>query len=111
MPCSPLESLGSDDPAPFDHPDLVEIGARLQRRYEAVLAAEREAAVTYARRVATLRDRLLEAEDAGAVITIRAGDGLAIGGVVARVAADHVEVGRPPTAVRIDAITAVVGLP
>ncbi len=111
MPCPPLESLGSDHPGPFDHPDLIEIGTRLQRRYEAVLDAEREAAATCARRVATLRDRFLEAEDAGAVLTIRTSEGSAITGVVTRVAADHVEVGRPPTAVRIDAITAVVGLP
>jgi len=99
------------DEWPGDHPDLADIDARLQRRYEAVLDAERAAAATYARRTATLRDRLLDAEDAAAPITVRTVDGATVSGTVHRVAADHVDIGRPPTAVALEAVTVVVGLP
>lgn len=95
----------------FDHPDLTDLDTRLQERFEAVVEAEREAAAVYSRRVSTLRDRLLDAEDACVPVTVRTADGGSVSGVVTRVAADHVDIGRPGTAVRIEAVVSVVGLP
>lgn len=99
------------DAPDFDHPDLTDLDARLQQRFEAVIEAERAAAATYSRRVSTLRDRLLDAEDAGVPVTLRTTDGSSVSGVVTRVAADHVDIGRPGTAVRLEAVIGVVGLP
>lgn len=76
---------------PFEHPDLRELGRELQRQFDAVAEAENEAARVMARRMNTLRDRLLDAEDAGLAIDIGLVGGFNHGGVVVAVALDHVE--------------------
>ena len=76
---------------PFDHPDLQAMETRLQDRLDRILAAEQEAARVVARRGATLRDRLLDAEDAGQTATVRLRSGDLISGIVAVVAVDHIE--------------------
>lgn len=74
------------------HPDLVEVDERLQTRLEAVLEAEQQAAAIIARRSATLRDRLIEAEDRGAPVTLHTASG-SHSGLMEAVGADHVEIG------------------
>lgn len=74
-----------------NHPDLIDIGRSLQRRLDRVLEAEQEAARVIARRSASLRDRLIDAEDAASVVTLHVRAGVAVSGTVAIVALDHVE--------------------
>lgn len=73
------------------HPDLVELDERLLARIEAVLEAEQQAAAVMARRSATMRDRLIEAEDRGATVTLHTISG-SHSGLMETVAADHVEI-------------------
>lgn len=79
------------------HPDLMDLGSSLQRRLDRVLEAEQEAAAVLARRSATLRDRLLEAEDAGEVIQVRTASGLSACGRLMTVATDHIELHLGPS--------------
>jgi hypothetical protein len=65
--------MGPDDP--LRHPDLVEVAHRLRRHLELVLDAERAAAALAARRTVTIRDRLIEAEDAGRRVLLVCCDG------------------------------------
>ncbi len=81
-----------DDPL---HPDLVLVGRSLQRRLDLVLEAEQEAARVVARRSATLRDRLVDAEDAEASVTVTLRTGEVTAGRVASVAVDHIELEGP----------------
>lgn len=83
---------------PNDHPDLAEVGRRLQRRLDQVLEAEQEAAALAVRRGATLRDRLADAEDEGLEVTVACLDGSVHRGTVAVVALDHVELAHGPDA-------------
>lgn len=77
---------------PSEHPDLVAIDHHLQRRLDLVLSAEQEAARVAAGRNATLRDRLLDAEDCERPVSIRLRSGGEVRGAVAMVATDHIEV-------------------
>lgn len=75
----------------LQHPDLVEMGRRLRARLDAVLEAEQQAAAVAVRRTATMRDRLLDTEDAGrAALVWLVGGGRLAGQLV--VGVDHVEV-------------------
>jgi hypothetical protein len=99
-------------PDSFDHPDLSDIGRTLQRRFDRILESEQEAAEVLARRTAGVRDRLIDAEDQRWFVTITTVSGAVCSGVVATVAADHVEVrlDRVSTLVAFDQI-AMVALP
>lgn len=92
-----------------DHPDLMSIGDALQRRLDRVLETEQEAAAVMARRTAVLRDRLLEAEDAGDAVEVVTASGHRVSGSVATVAMDHVEIrgGHTATLVVFDQIAVV----
>lgn len=81
--------------SPADHPDLADIGRRLQRRLDRVLETEQEAARVIARRSALLRDRLIDAEDAQVGVRIGLRTGHEAQGAVATVAVDHVELHGP----------------
>jgi hypothetical protein len=74
-----------------DHPDLIDIGRRLQSRFDRVLETEHEAAAVLARRTATIRDRLLDAEDAESMVTVHCIGGHRVAGRVVAVAQDHIE--------------------
>ena len=76
----------------IDHPDLIDIGARLRHRFEAVLEAEREAAVVAARRRADLRSVLIDAEDRQREVAIWLEGGMEVAGVLRAIGADHLEV-------------------
>lgn len=97
-------------PDPLDHPDLTDIGRVLQRRFDRILESEQAAAELLARRTATLRDRLIDAEDQGGHVTIATVTGDTIAGVVDVVASDHVEIrlDRVSTLVAFDQIATVV---
>lgn len=73
------------------HPDLVEMAGDLRHVIDAVLGAEQAAAVVAHRRLRTLRDVLIEAEDRGAVVKIDTPNGPREGRPI--VGADHVVVG------------------
>jgi hypothetical protein len=96
-------------PDPMDHPDLTDIGRNLQRRFDRILETEQEAAEVLARRTATLRDRLVEAEDQRGYVTVTTLTGQVASGVVAAVASDHVELrlDRVSTLVTLDQVSTV----
>ena len=73
------------------HPDLVALGRVLRDRMDRTLDAEMEAARAAARRRRSLRDRLLDAEDRSAVLTISTVEGVSHRGVVDAVGLDHVD--------------------
>lgn len=73
------------------HPDLVDLDHRLTIRLEAVLDAEQEAAAVSARRILTLRDRLILAENQNATATVWTRAGV-VSGAVTAVCSDHIEV-------------------
>lgn len=77
---------------PANHPDLVDLDRHLGGRLERVLQAEQQAAGLLARRSATLRDRLLDAEDSGCSVTVTCLAGPVVSGRVTVVASDHLEV-------------------
>ncbi len=93
----------------IEHPDLAAIGGSLRARFDAVLEAERRAALVAARRGTTLRDRLLELEDEGGRVALRLGDDGRIHGTVTVTAADHLEIRTPGgrVLVPIRAVTAI----
>ncbi len=73
----------------LDHPDLADLGHRLQRRLDAVLEAEHQAAAVAARRTSTFRDRLIEVEDRASTVVVWTIGGLRFeGGLTA--GGDHV---------------------
>jgi hypothetical protein len=74
-----------------------------------VLEAEQEAAAVLARRLSTMRDRLLEAEDAGTFVTVVSAIGGRHSGRLESVASDHIELrsGHDAVFVMLDAIVAV----
>lgn len=74
------------------HPDLVDLDRRLGGRLDRILEAEQEAAGLLARRAATLRDRLLDAEDSERTVSVTCVGGRVVTGRLAVVAADHLEV-------------------
>ena len=76
----------------FEHPDLIEVGTQLRRRFEAVLDAEREAAVVAARRASDLRSVLIDAEDQRREVIVSVADGSEVQGTLRAVGSDHIEV-------------------
>lgn len=76
---------------PQQHPDLAEIGHVLQGRLDHVLEAEQEAAAVLARRMSTIRDRLLDAEDAQASLRVITTGGHVAEGRLRAVGCDHLE--------------------
>jgi hypothetical protein len=92
------------------HPDLVDIGRRLRDRLEDTLDAELAAARASAARRRTVRDLLLEAEDAGRAVIAATVEGGAYAGRLAAVGADHVLLLRSDggtVAIVLDAVTAI----
>jgi len=73
------------------HPDLVELEGRLTRHLDHVLEAEQRAAAIAVRRAASLRDRLLDAEDREAQVVVWPRDGGPVEGRP-QVGYDHVAV-------------------
>jgi hypothetical protein len=73
-----------------DHPDLVEIDQHIRSHLDRVLRAEQLAADLVRRRLTTLRDRLIDLEEAAesVVVALPAGE---IAGVIDNVGTDHVE--------------------
>ena len=76
----------------FEHPDLVDLGRRLQRRLEDVLEAEHRAAAVEMRRTSTLRDRLIEIEDRESPVVVWTVGGGRFEGRRLTMAGDHVEI-------------------
>lgn len=84
---------------PLRHPDLVDVEQRIRRQFEMVLEAEQAAALVRHRRGLDLRDRLIDAEEAGIVVALSTTDGQLWTGRVAAVGADHVLLRRSETEV------------
>ena len=78
---------------PREHPDLAEFENLAQRRFDAALEYKQEAAMLQIRRMATLRDRLLDEEDAAHSIRIWVRGGHLCEGIPSAVGRDHVELG------------------
>lgn len=88
----------------LDHPDLHEIDRELRRRMEAVLWSEQAAAAVAARRSTSLWGRLIEAEDAGEVLSVKSG-GTSHEGQLVSVGSDFVEIDTsPPVLISINHI-------
>ena len=87
---------GGDGAQDYDelrgHPDLRALSRRLRLEMDETLRAEQHAARISAQRRATLRDRLLLAEDRAEALNIEVTGGSDIHGVVVAVGADHVVV-------------------
>ena len=94
---------------PPRHPDLVELDRRLGDRLDRILHAEQQAAGLLARRSTTLRDRLVDAEDAGARVAVTCLGGRLVEGLLRVVASDHLEVdtGASDALVALDQIAVV----
>lgn len=94
----------------IDHPDLQEVGRRLQERIDRMLSAEQQAAAVLSRRAALLRDRLLDAEDAGTDVTAVLIGGERHRGRLAATTPDHLELdtGAMSILIPFDALIAVV---
>lgn len=75
------------------HPDLAEFQELVNRRFQDALEYEQEAAFLQIRRMATLRDRLLDAEDAEQAVRIWVRGGHLCEGIPTAVGQDHVELG------------------
>jgi hypothetical protein len=75
------------------HPDLAEFQELARKRFQRVLEYEQEAAFLQIQRMATLRDRLLDAEDAEQQIRIWVRGGHLCEGIPSAVGQDHVELG------------------
>lgn len=75
---------------PLRHPDLVDISRRLRHHLQMVLEAEQEAAAVTLRRMRTLRDRLLDAEDRREEVRLSRADRRCVNGRVTAVGVDHV---------------------
>jgi hypothetical protein len=89
------------------HPDVEEIAETLERRLGEVLRLEQAAAAVEQRRLATLRDRLLDAEDGGDPLIVWLRSGWSCSGVPL-VGLDHVEIcGGRRVIVALDEIVAV----
>ena len=76
-----------------EHPDLLDFQELVRRRFQETLEYEQEAALIQIQRMATLRDRLLDAEDAGQPIRLWVQGGHLCEGIPSAVGQDHVELG------------------
>jgi len=76
-----------------EHPDLADFQELVRRRFQETLEYEQEAALLQIQRMATLRDRLLDAEDAGQPIRVWVKGGHLCEGIPSAVGQDHVELG------------------
>lgn len=77
------------------------LGRVLRTRMDQTLDAEMAAARAAVRRRRSLRDRLLEAEDSGAIVTLVVGDGAAHRGSIAAVGVDHIDLVRGHTVITV----------
>ena len=82
---------------PLRHPDLLDLERRIRRQFEMVLEAEQAAAFTRHQRQLDLRDRLLEAEEAGRMVAVSTTEGELWTGRIAAVSADHLVLQRAET--------------
>ena len=78
---------------PPEHPDLADFERLARRRFDEALEYEQEAAMLEVQRMSTLRDRLLDADDADLTIRIWAQGGHLCEGIPSAVGQDHVELG------------------
>lgn len=79
-----------------DHPDLADFEIMARRRFQEELEYEQEAAMLQIQRITTLRDRLLDADDADLTIRIWVQGGHLCEGIPSAVGQDHVELGDSP---------------
>ncbi len=82
--------VGASHSDPLRHPDLEIIARHLRDQYEEVLEAELHAARAASRRLRSLRDRLIEAEDRQEIALAYGTDGQFYRGRVSAVGTDHV---------------------
>ncbi len=75
------------------HPDLEKFGKLAGQMFDDALQYEQEAALLQIRRMGTLRDRLIDAEDAHLTVKIWVKGGHLCEGVPSVVGQDHVELG------------------
>lgn len=75
------------------HPDLENFGRLARQMFDDALQYEQEAALLQIRRMGTLRDRLIDAEDAGLTVRIWVKGGHLCEGAPSVVGQDHVELG------------------
>ena len=76
-----------------EHPDLANFGRLANQLFDEALECEHAAALLQVRRMGTLRDRLLDAEDAESSVKIWVRGGHLCEGVPSVVGQDHVELG------------------
>ena len=75
------------------HPDLEKFGRLAREKFDEALQYEQEAALLQVRRLGTLRDRLMDAEDAELTVKIWVKGGHLCEGIPSVVGQDHVELG------------------
>ena len=80
-------------PKESEHPDLTNFGKLAKQLFDEALECEHEAALLQIRRMGTLRDRLLDAEDGELAVKIWVRGGHLCEGVPSAVGQDHVELG------------------
>ncbi len=76
-----------------EHPDLADFERLARQRFDEALEYEQEAAMLQIQRMATFRDRLLDAEDAERTIRLWVRGGHLCEGAPSAVGQDHVELG------------------
>ncbi len=76
-----------------EHPDLADFGRLARLRFDEGLEYEQEAAMLQIRRMATFRDRLLDAEDADLTIRVWVRGGHLCEGTPSTVGQEHVKLG------------------
>lgn len=76
-----------------EHPDLADFRELVRRRFQETLEYEQEAALLQIQRMATLRDRLLDVEDAGQPVRVWVKGAHLCEGILSAVGQDHVELG------------------
>ncbi len=76
-----------------EHPDLAQFERLARMRFDEVAEYEQDAAMLEVQRLSTLRDRLLDADDADLTIRIWVRGGHLCEGVPSTVGQDHVELG------------------
>lgn len=82
---------------PLRHPDLLDVERRIRHQFELILEAEQAAAYIRHQRRLDLRDRLIDAEEGGAVVAVSTIDGQLWTGRVTAVGTDHLVLNRADT--------------